>query len=54
MDLSVKYASKVAIINWILTCKNEDQVKARVEKSEVYSISWLNLLAERKKLKSSS
>ena len=50
MNLSIEYSDKVAMINWILTCENKEQVKTRVEKSEVYSISWLNLLWEIKKI----
>ena len=48
MDLSLKLTEKTAIINWILTCENEKQVKERI--SETYAISWLNLLLERKKV----
>lgn len=33
-----------AIINWILTCENEEQVKARI--SNTYALSWLNLVLE--------
>jgi 6,7-dimethyl-8-ribityllumazine synthase len=52
MDLSVEYANELAIINWILTCENELQVRARVDVSETYSISWLNLLWEINKISS--
>lgn len=46
MDLSIKYANEFWLINWILTCENEEQVKARIKDS--YAISWLNLLLARK------
>lgn len=39
---------KTAIINWILTCENEQQVKARIW--SWYALSGLNLLAEKKKI----
>ena len=48
MDISIQKWSK-AIINWILTCENEDQVKARI--SNTYAISWLNLVSEISKIK---
>lgn len=49
MNISLEDSS-LAIINAILTCENEEQVSVRIEKSEVYSISWLNLLWEIKKI----
>jgi len=49
MNISLEN-SNIAIINAILTCENEKQVIERVEGSEVYSISWLNLLWEIKKI----
>ena len=43
MDISLDN-NDTAIINAILTCENEEQVKNRI--SNTYSISWLNLLKE--------
>ena len=43
MDISL-CNNDTAIINAILTCENEEQVKNRI--SNTYSISWLNLLKE--------
>lgn len=48
MDLSIKYSEETAMINGILTCENEEQVKARISNS--YAISWLKLLVERDKI----
>lgn len=48
MKLSMKYSKDTAIINWILTCENETQVKERT--SYTYAKSWLNLLVEREKV----
>lgn len=47
MNVTLKYP-EIAIINWILTCENEEQVKARV--TEWYALSWINLLVEKKKI----
>jgi len=47
LNLSISSDSK-AIINGILTCENEEQVKARI--SNTYAISWLNLISEIEKL----
>lgn len=47
MNVSLKYP-KTSIINWILTCENESQVKARI--SDWYALSWLNLLVEKNKI----
>ena len=47
MEISLENDSK-AIINGILTCENEEQVKARI--SNTYAISGLNLVAEINKL----
>jgi 6,7-dimethyl-8-ribityllumazine synthase len=49
MDISLQN-NEISIINAILTCENEKQVIERIEKSETYSISWLNLLWETKKI----
>ena len=49
MNIAIEDAS-LNIINWILTCENEGQVITRVENSVIYSISWLNLLWETKKI----
>jgi 6,7-dimethyl-8-ribityllumazine synthase len=49
MTLSLEHG-KMVIINAILTCENNDQVMARVKESSTYSISWLNLLWEIKKI----
>ena len=49
MDISIEDNSSTAYINWILTCENEEQVKARI--SPTYGLSGLNLLSERKKVK---
>ena len=43
MDISLDN-NDTAIINAILTCENEEQVKNRI--SNTYSISWFNLLKE--------
>lgn len=42
MDLTLQYDTP--IIFWVLTCDNEEQVKARLKSN--YAISWLNLLSE--------
>lgn len=47
MNISLKN-NNTAIINWILTCENEEQVKARI--SDTYALSWLNLVNEINKL----
>jgi 6,7-dimethyl-8-ribityllumazine synthase len=47
MNVTLKYP-ETSIINWILTCENEEQVKARVW--HWYAVSWLNLLVEKKKI----
>ncbi len=39
---------EISIINWILTCENEDQVASRI--GSWYVLAWLNLLAEKKKI----
>jgi len=49
MNISIEDNTSTAYINWILTCENEEQVKARI--SSTYALSGLNLLAERKKVK---
>lgn len=50
MDASIEdYIKSPAIINWILTCENENQVKARIDIN--FALSGLNLLSERKKIK---
>lgn len=46
-NVTLEYPS-TAIINWILTCENEEQVKARI--NEGYVLSWLNLLIEKQKI----
>ena len=46
MDLTIKYTTP--IINGILTCHNEQQVKERIK--NVYAISWLKTLREYKKI----
>lgn len=46
--VALKYP-EISIINWILTCENEEQVKARVWHG--YALSWLNLMLEKSKLK---
>lgn len=43
MNISIK-STHTAIINWILTCENDEQVKARI--SETYALSGLNLVSE--------
>lgn len=48
MTLSVKWWKSIAVINWILTCENEKQVKERI--SDAYAKSGLNLLLERQKV----
>ncbi|MDD5769968.1 MAG: 6,7-dimethyl-8-ribityllumazine synthase [Candidatus Gracilibacteria bacterium] len=47
MNVSLKYP-KTSIINGILTCENESQVKARI--SDGYALSGLNLLVEKNKI----
>lgn len=47
MNVSLK-SKNTAIINWILTCENEQQVKNRI--SNTYAISGLNLISEIYKL----
>jgi len=47
MDISIK-SKHTSIINWILTCENDEQVKVRI--SETYALSWLNLLNEIEKI----
>ncbi len=47
MDISIK-SKDTSIINWILTCENEEQVKARI--SNTYALSGLNLLNEIEKI----
>ncbi|MDD3144520.1 MAG: 6,7-dimethyl-8-ribityllumazine synthase [Candidatus Gracilibacteria bacterium] len=51
MNISIEDKNSTAYINGILTCENEEQVKARI--SPIYALSGLNLLAERKKVKNS-
>lgn len=46
MNISLK--TNTAIINGILTCENENQVRERI--SNTYAISWLNLVNEVNKL----
>jgi len=48
MNISIEDNTSTAYINGILTCENEEQVKARI--SPTYALSGLNLLAERKKI----
>lgn len=48
MNISIEDNTSTAYINWILTCENEEQVKARI--SSTYALSGLNLLSERKKV----
>lgn len=48
MNISLGNDSK-AIINGILTCENENQVKARI--NDTYAIYWLNLVSEIEKIK---
>lgn len=48
MNISIEDNTSTAYINWILTCENEEQVKARI--SSTYALSGLNLLSERKKI----
>lgn len=48
MNLTIKNKTKSTIINWILTCENEEQVKARI--ANTYALSGLNVLSERKKI----
>lgn len=48
MNISIEDNTSTAYINGILTCENEEQVKARI--SSTYALSWLNLLSERKKI----
>jgi len=43
MNISIK-SINTAIINGILTCENEQQVKHRM--SNTYALSWLNLVTE--------
>jgi 6,7-dimethyl-8-ribityllumazine synthase len=43
MNISLKWWN-TCIINWILTCENEEQVKSRI--SNTYALSWLNLVNE--------
>ena len=47
MDITLKNP-QTSIINWILTCENEDQVKARITNG--YALSGLNLVAEKRKV----
>lgn len=47
MNISIE--SKTAMINWILTCENFEQVEARVNYSA--AVSWLNLLSELVKIR---
>lgn len=47
MNISIK-SKNTSIINWILTCENDEQVKARI--SDTYALSWLNLLNEIEKI----
>jgi len=47
MDVSL-VNSQLTIINWILTCENEEQVEERI--TETYALSGLNVLAEITKL----
>ncbi len=47
MNISLKWWN-TAIINAILTCENEEQVKVRI--SETYALSWLNLVNEINKI----
>ena len=46
MDVGIKYSTP--IINWILTCYNEEQVKERI--SNTYAISWLKTLKQYNKI----
>lgn len=46
MDLTLVY--ETPLVFWVLTCNNEEQVKARI--NENYAISWLNLLSEIQKI----
>lgn len=46
MNLSIKF--ETPLIFWLLTCNTEEQVQVRIW--ENYAISWLNLLAETKKI----
>lgn len=48
MNISIEDNTSTAYINGILTCENEEQVKARI--SPTYALSGLNLLVERKKI----
>lgn len=48
MDISIEDNTSTAYINWILTCENEEQVKARI--SSTYALSGLNLINERMKI----
>lgn len=48
MNISLEDNTSTAYINGILTCENEEQVKARI--SPTYALSGLNLLVERKKI----
>ena len=45
-NLTIKYTTP--IINWILTCLTEEQVKERI--SNAYAISWLKALQEYNKI----
>ncbi|MDP2090227.1 MAG: 6,7-dimethyl-8-ribityllumazine synthase [Candidatus Gracilibacteria bacterium] len=47
MDISIK-SKNTSIINGILTCENEEQVKSRI--SNTYALSGLNLLNEVNKI----
>ncbi len=47
MNITLKNYN-ISIINAILTCEDEEQVKVRI--SDTYALSWLNLISELKKL----
>ena len=44
MDLTLKYP-QTSIINWILTCENEEQVRSRI--TNWYAVSGVNLMVEK-------